>query len=464
MKITLQNIGVFKNAEFEPGDLTIICGENNTGKTYATYSLYGFYDFWKNGFYIRREDSEISKLMETGSLTIPLIDIVNNSNNILHEACKQYSKYLPRIFAAQEKYFEHSLFLITLLPDEISILETYEKRWRTAKSELLQITKEKDKHEVTISLLAETNSFDTTSTRLNIHTAIGQALKEIIFGSTFSDIFIASAERTGAVIFKNELNLEKNIILKEVAGSSDIDLNEIFSKIYNSAYALPVKRNVDFIRKLDDIIKNESYISKEYPDLLTDFASIIGGEYKIGKDGLYYMPKDSKIVKLTMGESSSSVRSLLDVGFYLRYVAEKGDILMVDEPELNLHPSNQRKLAKLFARLINIGIKVFITTHSDYIIKEINTLIMLNNRLSHDYTKHLMKKFNYKETELLDFSRVKVYISEKCKTIIPGKVRKIYVPSLVPAEIDPFYGIEAKSFDRTIIDMNHIQESIILGR
>ena len=36
-------------AEFEVGDLTLICGENNTGKTYATYSLYGYLDYIRNG-------------------------------------------------------------------------------------------------------------------------------------------------------------------------------------------------------------------------------------------------------------------------------------------------------------------------------------------------------------------------------------------------------------------------------
>ena len=51
---------------------------------------------------------------------------------------------------------------------------------------------------------------------------------------------------------------------------------------------------------------------------------------------------------------------------------------MVDEPELNLHPENQRRMARLFARLVNVGVKVFVTTHSDYIVKELNTLILLN--------------------------------------------------------------------------------------
>lgn len=35
MKIKVKNLGILKQAEFELGDLTIICGDNNTGKTYA---------------------------------------------------------------------------------------------------------------------------------------------------------------------------------------------------------------------------------------------------------------------------------------------------------------------------------------------------------------------------------------------------------------------------------------------
>ena len=48
MKIKLQNLGILKTAEFELGDLTIICGKNNTGKTYAVYTLYGFLRLWRN--------------------------------------------------------------------------------------------------------------------------------------------------------------------------------------------------------------------------------------------------------------------------------------------------------------------------------------------------------------------------------------------------------------------------------
>lgn len=39
MKITVQNLGALKHATFELGNFTILCGGNNTGKTYATYAL-----------------------------------------------------------------------------------------------------------------------------------------------------------------------------------------------------------------------------------------------------------------------------------------------------------------------------------------------------------------------------------------------------------------------------------------
>lgn len=464
MKIFLKNIGVFKQAEYELGDLTIICGENNTGKTYATYSLFGFFDFWQKGYEIAIADSQISELIEKGSLTIAINRNIDELNKIVKEACRQYSQYLPRIIAANEKYFESSDFEILLSELDVTILDEYKKKWSTARNEMFQVSKELGKDELSVSLLVDSKEMNSFSTRLNITNVISLALKEIIFKNTFGDIFIASAERTGAVIFRKELNEEQHIILKEVAKNSDLNLDEILNKAYKSSYALPVKKNIEFIKNLEEVAKGESFISKQHTDVLDDFADIIGGEYKVSKEGLYYSPKTDKKKRLTMIESSSSVRSLLDIGFYLRYSAEKGDLLIIDEPELNLHPANQRKLAKLFARLISIGIKVFITTHSDYIIKEINTLVMLNHKKETDSAKAIMRKFKYNEHELVDVSRIKVFISEINKVKLDGNSKSSNIQTLVPAVVDEYYGIEARSFDRTIEEMNAIQESIILGR
>ena len=148
-----------------------------------------------------------------------------------------------------------------------------------------------------------------------------------------------------------------------------MDPRELLFKTYQS-YSTPIEDNVDFTRRLEDIAKRKSFIAKEHPEILDDFTDIVGGTYAItSNDQLYYIPKGTRS-RLTMVESSSSARALLDLSFYLNCIAEKGDLLMIDEPELSLHPENQRRIARLFARLANIGVKVFVTTHSDYIIKE----------------------------------------------------------------------------------------------
>ena len=44
MKFTIKNTGAIKKAEIEFGDLTILCGKNNTGKTYITYNAFNYID------------------------------------------------------------------------------------------------------------------------------------------------------------------------------------------------------------------------------------------------------------------------------------------------------------------------------------------------------------------------------------------------------------------------------------
>ena len=48
-----KNIGPVKEADMELGDLTIIAGRNNTGKTYLAYTLYGFLKTWREWADIR---------------------------------------------------------------------------------------------------------------------------------------------------------------------------------------------------------------------------------------------------------------------------------------------------------------------------------------------------------------------------------------------------------------------------
>lgn len=459
MKIHVKNLGALRQAEFELGDFTIICGGNNTGKTYATYALFGFLTYWQEAFTVSIPFETIKNLLVEGSTQLNIEDFVRNAQDILTEACKNYTKQLPGVFAAAEKNFESTEFLVSIDVNDIHPLDTFEITMGSATAQIFSITKQSGDSNITISLLVEKERSKIPE-RAAVNQAIGNAVKDIVFGRLFFNPFIASAERTGAAIFRKDLNFARNRLLEEM-GPMEKELNpfDLFNKVY-SDYALPVRRNVDFTRQLENIAKKESFILKEHPDLLHDFADIIGGEYKVVRDELYYIPKDKRF-RLTMDESSSAVRSLLDIGFYLRHVANLGDLLMIDEPELNLHPENQRRVARILARLVNLGIKVFITTHSDYIVKELNTLIMLN----HDkpILNQIREENHYKKEELISADKVKVYIAEKKSILLDGNSKKTLCQTLVPADIDPKLGVEVRSFDTAIEAMNRIQEAILFS-
>lgn len=459
MKIQVTNLGAIRQAEFELGDMTIICGKNNTGKTYATYALFGFLSFWHDAFSIKMPEKLIKRLMVDGSIRLSIDEIISKANDVLAEACREYSGQLSVVFASAEKNFETTTFLITIDPEEIKPEDSYEKTMGAPKQQILNINKQVDNSSITVSLLVDKDKVSVYQTALS--RTVGEAVKNIVFSSLFPKPFIASAERTGAAIFRKELNFARNRLLEQMSSmKKELNPFELLNQVY-SDYALPVRSNVDFTRQLENVAKKSSFISKEYPEILDDFRDIIGGEYRVIRDELYYVPNDHRRIKLTMDESSSAVRSLLDLGFYLRHVVQPGDLLMVDEPELNLHPENQRRIAQLFTRLVNLGIKVFITTHSDYIIKELNTIIMLKQDEPH--IVQLCLKEGYKQEELISVDRIRVYIAEEALVKLDGYTKKIKCNTLVPAEIDPKLGIEARTFDETIDDMNRIQDEILFG-
>ena len=150
---------------------------------------------------------------------------------------------------------------------------------------------------------------------------------------------------------------------------------------------------------------------------------------------------------MTTTECSSTVRSLMELNFYLKHKAKEHQVLIIDEPELNLHPENQRKMARLLAMLANAGIYIAITTHSDYIIREFNTLIMLSQDKAS--VKKIIKKYKYCSDELLKPERVRCYVASD--------------NTVNPMDISPKFGIEVTSFDDTISQVNQIQQTILFG-
>ena len=88
MKISVKNLGVLKQAEFELGELTLICGGNNTGKTYATYALFGFLQHWKDLLEVEISNRTIDALLKDGITQVDIEPYAMKANDILRQGCQ----------------------------------------------------------------------------------------------------------------------------------------------------------------------------------------------------------------------------------------------------------------------------------------------------------------------------------------------------------------------------------------
>lgn len=462
MKFELKNVGLIDDATVTLADLTIICGENNTGKTYVTYALYGFLRSWRQILPLVIEEKITAALKETAT-QIDLNAIFSGQiNKYLDRVAKHYTKGLPRVFASNESFFDKAVIKVSI-PTEIDFLKAqYQRSVKDATGNKTVASLRKAKGSPLLEILITDKAV--VENRYGLHDFIAEAIADIVFAPHLPDVFIASAERTGAAIFRKELDFARNRLVQELGRHDTKNLRNPFLlyEQMEAGYPWPVQDNVDFVRALEDIDKQISPLVGLYPDVMQAFDMVIGGSYKVVKGkGLYYQPKGAGKPRLSMSESSSSVRALLDIGFYLRCRAKPGDLLIIDEPELNLHPVNQRSLARLVARIVGHGIRVFMTTHSDYIIKELNTLIMLHQSTLH--IAAMRAKFSYANEELVNPEKVKLFMTCTTSETREGRGKRAKLNSLREATIHPDQGIEVETFDTTIEKMNEIQTEILFG-
>ena len=104
-----------------------------------------------------------------------------------------------------------------------------------------------------------------------------------------------------------------------------------------------------------------------------------------------------------LNQVSSTVSEMAPLVLYLKYVVEPGERVIIEEPESHLDAGNQRHLASAIARLVNAGVNVLVTTHSDYLLSELNNLLLASG-VDADYTK------DYDANELLAPEQVGAYL------------------------------------------------------
>ena len=116
---------------------------------------------------------------------------------------------------------------------------------------------------------------------------------------------------------------------------------------------------------------------------------------------------------------SSGISEIVPLVIYVRYYLKPNDLLVIEEPEAHLHPALQIEVAKLFVALVNRGVNILLTTHSQFLLSSLNNHIKSAK----------LKKEEQKEVGLepLDFRKVSACLLKQ----IDGSLYSSYEP-LIP--------------------------------
>lgn len=81
---------------------------------------------------------------------------------------------------------------------------------------------------------------------------------------------------------------------------------------------------------------------------------------------------------LPLMRASSMVSELAPVALYLRHLVRPGDLLIIEEPEAHLHPGLQAAFARELARLVTVGVRIVMTTHSEWVLEQFGNLVRMS--------------------------------------------------------------------------------------
>ena len=123
--------------------------------------------------------------------------------------------------------------------------------------------------------------------------------------------------------------------------------------------------------------RNQSLVRKLEEEVLTGSIHIEKSEVEYPR--FFYTPQDWKEEALPLMNASSMVSELAPVVLYLRHVVDPGDLLIIEEPESHLHPAMQVAFIRNLAEAVRAGIRVIITTHSEWVLEEVANLVSLSH-------------------------------------------------------------------------------------
>ncbi len=412
MELLIKNLGSIRNNN-QTIDLTkkfyTFIGYNNSGKTLVSQLLWTIF----NNDNIRRfsENTEIDSLVIDSEKPIKKITI---NQELIDEILNKFSQFIEKevvntynldasiketiigsnklVFQADIKEFKDKSFRLTFVVDN--------------DLEYLQISKEQGSLTINIKELnIPEKVFDQIPRDLferakpYKESVIIPSIIRVLLSKTEDTFFIPASRSFFPVFYQYIYEIERNKRseynrrLQELIENidDDVDTNrDIFKRLQEQlpkrSYTEPMNKVIESLYSLN----TKKKINSVYNSLIEKMTGLMGGEITISSlesiAPIQFSFKFDESKDLPMYLASSSVNQLTILYLYLKYWAkEKNNFLMIDEPEVNLHPENQIRLMDILVQFVTEhDNRVLITTHSPILTDILNNYVYLHTLKSYD--------------------------------------------------------------------------------
>lgn len=389
MKIRFSNLGTIRETELDLRPLTVIIGPNNSSKTYLAYSIYGLLREMKNvGDDVFERLRSVRVDRKKGYFEWSIRRVENAFLAHVEASCRSFERQLGGFFQdSSERLFRETKLEVGF--DDLDARKSWSLEAADYGFEIVENFARLsfdigDIHHLWPSLPGQANGAKKWRLPLSDSRAFfGDIMQDN--GGSVPAPFILPAERNALIITCKILSNRRFKLLRDAARHRKIGardsaaMQDALREQGEIRYPLPVEDFLDFLADVELPTRGGPAKSSDFSKLaglveasiqsgnrLELVPTVLGGnELRVGVgDGL----------SIDLYNASSSIKQLSALILYLRYKAAPGQLLIIDEPEMNLHPASQVRLLEVLAILVRLGVRVLVTTHSPYFMAHLANL------------------------------------------------------------------------------------------
>lgn len=367
MKISLKNIGKVKEANIEINGITVIAGENNTGKSTVGKTLFSVF----NSFYnieetIKKEREELIGRIIIQYLITRDVSIIS-SNRIINftadTAIELLDKNPKNIDELKEMLiikFQKEIIGTSEISENIEFVDLVKKIFDILNLENSYIFK----------IYFQKNLIDEFNGQINN-----------LYNNDVGEIELSISNKKITTIIKSQK-------IENIIGIDEKILSLYTRAIYiddpfildNNLHTREIFTHKDYLKSILNSFKKEknlvedALIEKKLEKITNKLKKIFDGDIIFTSDGSRnkFKLKDSKeeldIRNLSTGLKTFAIlKTLLNNG-----ILEKNGTIILDEPEIHLHPEWQLVFAEIIVLLQKeLDLHILLTTHSPYFLRAI---------------------------------------------------------------------------------------------